>query len=194
MPSISSLLGSDPRPHAHLAVAICVSTAIVLSAPFLGQLRAALRAAFPDRFATIVGGSVAVAVMAALVVALVSVRSRRLTRYGAVAAALAIAIVYSLLTRTGIPEVDAVERVHFVEFGAIALLFYRAWRPLGDSATFLLPVLAGLLVGTLDEWLQWFIPNRVGEARDVFLNLVAISCGLMFGAVLRHRVPARWVS
>lgn len=173
-------MGSDAR----LAVAICVSTAIVLCAPFLGQLRAAVRASFPNRFAIIVGGSVAVAVMAALVVALVSVRNHRPTRYGAIAAALAIAIVYILLMRTGIPEVDAVESVHFVEFGAIALLFYRAWRPLGDSATFLLPVLAGLLVGTLDEWLQWFIPNRVGEARDVFLNLVAISCGLMFGAAL----------
>ncbi len=30
------------------------------------------------------------------------------------------------------------------------------------------------MVGTLDEWLQWFIPVRVGEAHDVFLNLAAI--------------------
>ena len=54
-----------------------------------------------------------------------------------------------------------------------------------------------LFVGTLDEWLQWFIPVRVGEARDVFLNLVAISCGLLFGAAIdppptfgRHLRPA----
>ncbi len=41
-----------------------------------------------------------------------------------------------------------------------------------------LPVLAGLLVGTADEWLQWFIPNRVGEIADILLNGIAIGCGL----------------
>jgi hypothetical protein len=64
------------------------------------------------------------------------------------------------------------------------LLFYLAFRPLGDAAVVVLPILAALTVGTLDEWLQWFIPNRVGEARDVFLNLAAIGCGLAFGVAL----------
>jgi len=43
-----------------------------------------------------------------------------------------------------------------------------------------LPVFAGLIVGTADEWLQWFIPNRVGEMADILLNGVAIGCGLLF--------------
>jgi len=43
-----------------------------------------------------------------------------------------------------------------------------------------MPVLAGLLVGTADEWLQWFIPNRVGEIADILLNGIAIGCGLLF--------------
>ena len=45
---------------------------------------------------------------------------------------------------------------------------------------FVLPLLAGIAVGTLEEWLQWFIPGRVGDMRDVFLNGVAIVCGLLF--------------
>ena len=45
---------------------------------------------------------------------------------------------------------------------------------------FVLPMLAGIAVGTLEEWLQWFIPGRVGDMRDVFLNGVAIVCGLLF--------------
>ncbi len=73
-----------------------------------------------------------------------------------------------------------VERVHFIEYGLIALLFYRIWKSAGDSSTVILPALAGLLVATLEEWFQWFIPNRVGEARDVLLNLAAIACGLLF--------------
>jgi len=77
-------------------------------------------------------------------------------------------------------EVNAVERVHFVEYGLVTLLFYRAWRTRGDVSSLLLPVLAGLIVGTVEEWLQWFLPVRVGEARDILLNLAAIACGLLF--------------
>ena len=198
MPSTSNPTAPDPRtdagvrPGVRLIVAVLVSTAIVLAAPFLGQLRALLRSAFPGYFAAIVGGSVAIAVFTALAIALARVRERRAIRYAAIASALFIAVLYSLSTRTGIPEVDAVERVHFVEYGAIAFLFYRAWRPLGNPSMLILPVMAGLLVGTLDEWLQWFIPNRVGEARDVFLNLIAIACGLLFGAALEPPATFTW--
>ena len=63
---------------------------------------------------------------------------------------------------------------------SITLLFYRVWRPRGDASMFVMPLLAGLAVGTLEEWLQWFIPGRVGDMRDVFLNAAAIVCGLLF--------------
>ena len=177
MPSTSNL---NPK----LAFAVAVSAAIVISAPFLGQLRAYLRAAFPGQFVTIVGASVALAMAGAFGLALARIRHARATRYSVIAASVGAAVAYTLATQTGIPEVDVVERVHFIEYGAIAFLFYTAFRPLGDLAIFIVPVLAALIVGTLDEWLQWFIPNRVGEARDVFLNLIAITCGLAFGAAL----------
>lgn len=163
-----------------LAIPIAVSAGVVLSAPFMGQLRAALRLAFPDQFVAIVGLVVAAAVAVALVLAARFIRDRRLPRYAAIAAAIGLGVGYSLLTASGTPEVDVVERVHFVEYGVITFLFYRVWRPTGDSTVFILPVLAGLVVGACEEWLQWFIPNRVGEIRDVFLNLVAMVCGLLF--------------
>jgi hypothetical protein len=95
-------------------------------------------------------------------------------------AALVLAVAYSRWRATGRADVDVVELFHFVEYGVITWLFYRAWRPLDDGSVYVLPVLAGLLVGTLDEWLQWFIPVRVGEMNDVVLNLAAIGCGLLF--------------
>ncbi len=101
-------------------------------------------------------------------------------RYSAIGAALILGVVYSLANAQGIAEVDTVERFHFVEYGLITLLFYRAWRPVGDASLFVLPVLAGLLVGTAEEWLQWFIPGRIGDMRDVFLNGASIVCGLLF--------------
>jgi hypothetical protein len=73
----------------------------------------------------------------------------------------------------------------------ITLLFYRAWRALGieDVSLLILSALAALLVGIAEEWLQWFIPARIGEVRDVLLNVVAITCGLLFSVALDP--PAR---
>jgi hypothetical protein len=161
-------------------LAVLVAVAVVLSAPFMGQLRAWLRATFPGNFVLIVGAIGATILLAALVSAARRIRERRAQRYGAIVAALGIATVYSAWNAGTNPESNAVERFHFLEYGLISFLFYRAWRPLGDVSIVLLPTLAGLIVGTAEEWLQWFIPNRVGEINDIFLNLVAIFCGLMF--------------
>lgn len=162
-----------------LLVACLVAAAVILSAPFIGQIRAALRSAFPGQWVALVSAAVGTAVGGAILLALVRIRDRRARRYAAIAAALAVGVGYALLTRTGRPEVDAVERFHFVEYGLVTFLFYRAWRELGEASIFVLPVLAGLIIGTLEEWFQWFVPVRVGEMKDIFLNGVAIACGLL---------------
>lgn len=174
MASASSLRAS------RFVFAIAVSAGLVFSAPFIGYARSWIRAQFPGQFVPIVGGAIAALALTAIVAALLRIRERRALRYGALAAAIAGAVAYSLAEATGNPDVDVVQRFHFVEYGLITYLFYRAWRPLDDPAIFVLPMLAGLLVGTADEWLQWFIPNRVGEMADVFLNGVALACGLLF--------------
>ena len=166
--------------RAWLAAAVAVSVTLVLSAPFIGQLRTVVRQATGRYFAAVVAAAVAATAGIAIIYALTRIRDRRGLRYGALAAALVIGIGYALITRTGNPEVDAVERVHFIEYGVITMLFYRAWRPAEDGSSLVMPVLAGLVVGICEEWLQWFIPARVGEARDVVLNLFAIGCGLLF--------------
>jgi len=161
-------------------LAIAVSAALVLSAPFIGFVRSWIRATFPGQYARIIGGAIALIAFGAVIAALWRIRSHRVLRYSAIAASLAFATWYSLADSTGNPDADVVQRFHFVEYGIIAFLFYRAWRPLADPAILVLPMLAGLLVGTADEWLQWFIPNRVGEIADVLLNAIALGCGLLF--------------
>ena len=165
-------------------VASVLSAALILAGPFIGEIRRAILLRFPGQFARIIGGMVLVAIGAAVVAALVRIRDRRGRRHGAIALALAIAASYTFLTRTGDPQVDVVERFHFVEYGLVTLLFYRAWRPAGDLSAVVLPVLAGLLVGTIEEWFQWFIPARIGDVKDIFLNGVAIGCGLIFSLAL----------
>ena len=161
-------------------LAVMVSIGLVLSAPFIGYLRSWIRTQFPGQFVRIIGGAIAAIGIVFVGVALARIRSHRGPRYGALAIAIACAAWYSLASATGVPEVDVVQRFHFVEYGLIAFLFYRAWRPLEDPAIVVLPFIAGLIVGTADEWLQWFIPNRVGEMADIFLNGVALACGLVF--------------
>jgi VanZ family protein len=161
-------------------LAVVVSVAVILSSPFIRDIRDWIRVTFPGQYATVVGAAVALAIAVAIVVALVRIRDRRALRYGAIVLALAFGTGYALWNAQGIPEVDVVERVHFVEYGLIAFLYYRVWRPRGDASMFVLPLLAGIAVGTLEEWLQWFIPGRVGDMRDVFLNIAALVCGLLF--------------
>ena len=183
-------LGTGPSTHpagslgrvrpARFILAIAVSTVLVLSAPFIGFVRSWIRSTFPGQFVRIVGATIVVLAAGAIVSAVVRIRENRLLRYGALLAALGGAIWFSVLEATGNPDVDVVQRFHFVEYGVITFLFYRAWRPVEDPAILILPLLAGLLVGTADEWLQWFIPNRVGEIADILLNSLAIGCGLLF--------------
>ena len=173
-----------------LALAVGVSSILVLSAPFVGQLRSAMRRDYPGQFVTIVGVLLAAGLLGAVSAALLRIRSRRRERYAAIGLAIVIAVAYSAYRAGPNPESNAVERFHFLQYGLITYLFYRAWRPLGDLSVVLLPVLAGLIVGTVEEWFQWFIPNRVGELADIFLNLVAIGTGLLFSAAVDP--PASW--
>jgi VanZ family protein len=175
---------------ARFLLAIGASTALVLSAPFIGQIRSAILRAFPGQFVAIMGIAVGVATCAALGAAVIRIRDRRLLRYGLIVLALVTAVTYSIRSQLGNPVSDAVERFHFVEYGVITFLFYRAWRPLDDGGVLTLPILAGLIVGTLEEWFQWFIPARIGEVRDVLLNGAAIVSGLLFSLAIDP--PARW--
>lgn len=165
-----------------LLIAVGAAAVVVLSSPFIGNIRAAIRAAFPAQFRIIVTASVAAVVGAALVVAIVRIRDRRPWRFAGVMAAIVVAMLYARAVATGNPDVDVVEHVHFIEYGVLAWLFYRAWRPLDNGLALVWPLLMSVLVGIGDEFLQWFIPARVGEAHDIFIDGVAVACGLCFVA------------
>jgi hypothetical protein len=170
-------------------VAVIVSAVIVLASPFMGQLQSFLRRSLSTRnYVLLFGVGVLAAVGLAILIAFVRIRERRMQRFALLVIALMFGGTYMWWTATPYPEVNAVERVHFVEYGLIAFLFYRAWRSAGDPSIVILPMLAAFAVGTFDEWLQWFIPFRVGEAHDVFINLAAIVCGLLFSLALQPPV------
>lgn len=180
-----------------LAPAVVLSCAVVLLAPYAGEVRNCLRAAFPGQYGAIINASVGLLIAIALLLAVARIRDRRPWRYGALAAALGLASLSAWWGSTDSASVNAVERFHFVEYGFITWLFYRGRgslaerqpRPPGPELL-ILPALAALIVATADEAFQWFIPERVGEWRDVFLNGTAIAAGLLFSLGLTP--PSSW--
>src|SRR5687768_7531833 len=109
-------------------VAVIVSAAIVLAAPLLGQLQAFLRRSLSTRnYVLCFGVGVVAAVGLAILIAFVRIRERRLQRFTLLLIALLFGGTYMWWTATPFAEVNAVERVHFVEYGVIAFLFYRVW-------------------------------------------------------------------
>ena len=178
-----------------LVGAIAAALAVVLSSPFVGEIRSAILATFPSQFVLIVSSAIGVSVAVALLLAVITIREHRMWRYAALVLAVGGAMLYAQLVATGNVLVDVVEHVHFVEYGLVAWLFYRACRVIDNGAAIIWPLLAGTLTGIADESLQAFIPERVGEAHDVLLNVVAVGCGLCFAASVspptRLDVPLR---
>jgi hypothetical protein len=165
--------------RAVVAAALLVSLILVIGAPFIGELRRWVASTMPGYYVWIVNGVVGLFGLAVAVAAIARIRDRRPLRFGLIGAAIMIAVIFTRLTGSSVPAVAAVEHFHFVQYGLITWLFYRAWRSRGDIGSLVLPMTAAFVFGIAEEWWQWFLPARVGELNDVLLNTVAITCGLM---------------
>jgi hypothetical protein len=63
------------------------------------------------------------------------------------------------------------EAVHLIEYGGLAVLVHRALRPtVPDALVFVAGALLGSMVGTIDEIIQWLVPDRYWDWRDIALN------------------------
>jgi len=160
-----------------LLVAILTSIVVVLAAPFVGELRTALSRALGANFTRVVNGTIVAVAIGVSVLALTRMRDRRGRRILMLVLALAIAAFFGRGSSSASAVTRAVERFHFVEYGILTLLFSRAYGVSPSGLT--LAALSAFTVGIAEEALQWFIPDRIGELRDVLLNSVAIACGVL---------------
>ncbi len=63
------------------------------------------------------------------------------------------------------------EGVHLLEYGILAILLFRAFRPsMPNGLVFVAAALATALIGTVDEIIQWVSPSRFWDWRDLLLN------------------------
>ena len=77
------------------------------------------------------------------------------------------------------------EALHFVQYGLLSALAYRAFAEGGASrATYLNAFLLTAILGSVDEVIQWLVPKRYFDFRDIGINVMAgglIQSGLALG-------------
>ena len=160
---------------------------IVGSAPFLGRLTDWVRQEVNRSLLVIVPTILFWVAAAAFAVWVVrSARRLRWKNWIAMALGLLWAAVQATALARGRPEESALERMHLVLYGVVALLLYRTFLRGGRSAiaaVFSAAVLTSL-VGVADEFVQWLVWVRVGDAYDCLLNTSAAGCGVVFAVGL----------
>jgi hypothetical protein len=90
-----------------------------------------------------------------------------------------LALILAVASQLPIPE----ERFHFLQYGLLGILVLKTaraetWRQLAWMSLFV------VLIGMGDELIQWWLPNRVGDLRDVGMNSLAGVLGVWIGKSL----------
>lgn len=74
------------------------------------------------------------------------------------------------------------EAMHYVQYGVLALLLFRALSVrMRDPAVYVFGALVGAMLGSIDEFIQWLVPERFFDFRDMRINIVA---GLLMQAAV----------
>jgi VanZ family protein len=77
------------------------------------------------------------------------------------------------------------EAFHFVQYGVLSILLFRALsHRLTDPSIYLAAAAIGAIGGILDEMIQWITPRRYFDYRDIAINALAgtlIQTALAFG-------------
>jgi VanZ family protein len=80
---------------------------------------------------------------------------------------------------------------HFMSYGLLAFLFYRAFRggrgPFWSKRTALWAASAAIAYSFLDEFLQSFVPNRIGSPFDWAIDIAGILTAIALIARTRTR-------
>ena len=71
------------------------------------------------------------------------------------------------------------ERVHFIVFGSFGFLSMLIFSP--KTA-----IIICISYSVLDEGLQWYLPDRVGDWFDVGINMLASIAGALFSFISRR--------
>ena len=78
----------------------------------------------------------------------------------------------------------AVERLHFLEYGILGIIvFWAVGYPTGYRL--FLAFMGVVAAGGVDEMIQYFLPNRYWDIRDIWFNALGGGLGLWLGVLLK---------
>ena len=87
-----------------------------------------------------------------------------------------------IVWRLHLAKESAEEAIPFLLYGVLAVLLFRAFsHGVRDVTIYAAIAITGAIVGTVDEIIQWFVPDRYFDFRDVRLNLA--SCLLTLATI-----------
>ena len=67
------------------------------------------------------------------------------------------------------------ETLHFIEYGVLGLLLYRAFaHRIQDIMIYPAVVCMGGIIGLVDEVIQWITPKRFWDFKDVWINILGV--------------------
>ncbi len=158
--------------------------AIAGTAPFIGQLRHWVFEAHLGPALVFLVLGLSLPALGLVGYALIRIRTRRWIRFGALGlAAGAVALQLQMTHGYGDVVVGWVERVHIVEYGLVSWLLYRGLSKMGarDPSLILLPLAGTAAAGAVDELVQSLAASRIGEIRDVGLDALAGTTGVLAG-------------
>ncbi|WP_457643025.1 VanZ family protein [Persephonella sp.] len=84
-----------------------------------------------------------------------------------------VAVIFISLDR---PE----ERAHFIQYEILGIMAFKLFGVYSFKGL-IMSVFFVFIVGAVDELIQWFLPNRVGDVKDVLLNLIGGTLGICIG-------------
>ena len=81
------------------------------------------------------------------------------------------------------------EQVHFIEYGILSALIYLALtHDINNRSIFFISSLIVFVFGAIDEVVQWVLPNRIFDIRDIVMNGIAgILVQLLIAMVISKR-------
>jgi glycopeptide antibiotics resistance protein len=135
-------------------------------------------------FGTSING-IAYIILALIAVLLVLYMLRRRKRFGIFSflslVGLSVAYAYLLRYQCKFPA----ERLHLVVYGLLVFFLYEAFRlDFSNVGSYAFAFIFSSIFGTVDELVQYLLPNRTFEIRDITTNILGSALGLIVIAIL----------
>lgn len=171
----------DPSPTRSWLLLAAYVALVYASLPFVRDVVVALRQ--QQLLGAVVTGVYFLAAVALVYHVVFDVRLS--DRIAFIALVILAALAGSLVLGLAIPE----ERIHFVQYGLMALLARGAcaWT-MKPRGAFIAALALASAAGYVDELIQGLLPDRVYDLRDVAINAVAALLALVVDEVLHHRI------